>query len=554
MSFLARPFARRSDTSSMENPAAWLVNWFSGGPATASGVRVNPDSALRATAVYACVRVLAETISSLSLQIYRRRADGGKELVREHPVFDLLHTAPNEEMTSAEWRETVMGANALRGNGYSQIRFRPDGRPGALWPLHPDRVTIRRDLKTRELRYDYVDEDGRTVTYRHGEVLHERSFGGNGIIGHSPIRQAAEAVGISLAAEEHGARFFSNGANPSGVLQSDKTMSDEAYARLRKSFADQYAGLHNSRKPILLEDGFKWQGISMNHEQSQFIETRQYQVEDIARIFRVPPHLIGHLLRSTNNNIEHQSIEFAMYTMLPWCTRKEQRYNQSLFLPSERAAGYFAQFNLDTLLRGDAKSRAEALQILRFNGVINANEWRALDNRNPYEGGDRYLVQAAMVPVEDVGKNFKAPAAVPAEKKRLAEVFLPVVLAGAQRALRKELKALRAAAKRPDTLPAAIGTFYADHRTYVTEQIGPAFESLGLALGVDLAPQARRFTDAFCDEQKRLAEAAASEASAFEALLNMWEQKRHQDFASRALTAVDAALTGAASAAQKEAA
>lgn len=540
MSLFARSFERRSGTSTLENPAAWLINWATGGPPTASGIRVSPDTALRQTAVFSCVRVLAETIGSLMLHVYRRRSDGGKELLRTHPLYTLLHDAPNEEMTSPEWREAGMGANAMRGNAYSQVTFRPDGRPARLWPLHPDRCTLHRDPRTRELFLDYVDDEGKTLKLRQGEFLHERSFGGNGIIGYSPIRMAAEAIGIALAAEEHGARFFSNGANPSGVIQGDKVLDDGAYARLRASFAENYGGLVNARKPILLEEGFKWQSISLNHEQAQFLETRKFQVPDIARIFRVPPHLIGDLDRSTNNNIEHQSIDFVMYCMLPWCVRKEARYKQTLLLPSEREQGIFVEFNLDSLLRGDAKSRAEALQIQRFNGIINANEWRAKENMNPYKGGERYLVQGAMIPVEDVGKNFKAPST---ETKRLAEAFLPVVLAGAQRSLRKELKALRAAAKKADTLAATIRSFYADHRTYVTEQIGPAFEAIGLATDRDLAPHARRFADAFCDEQQRLAEAAAGDAAAFEDLLTRWEQTRDKDFASRALSAVDAALT-----------
>lgn len=535
MSFLARPFERRS---SLENPSGWLVNWFAGGPPTASGVRVDPESALRAAAVFACVRILAETLGSLSLHVYRRLPGGGKERFPAHPLYQLLHNAPNEEMTSTEWRECQMGAKALRGNGYSRIEFRGDGRPGAIWPLHPDRTRVVRDLRTKELRYEYSDENGRLVTYRHGEVIHERSFGGNGIIGYSPIRQAAEAVGISLAAEEHGARFFSNGATLGGILEHPAQLTDPAYDRLKKSFAANQGSVINSHKPLILEEGMKWHDVPLNHEQAQFLETRKFQVTEIARIFRVPPHMIADLEKATFSNIEHQAIEFVTHTMLPWVVRAEQRFNQTLLLPAEQK-DLFCEFSLETLLRGDIKSRFEAYQIMRRNGALNANEWREKENLNPIEGGDTYVIEAAMIPIDMLGQNIARPSL---EQKRLAEAFLPCVLAGAKRALRKEIKALRTLAKRPDA-PAAIVQFYSEHRTYLTEQIGPAFESLGLALDIDLTARARDIADEHCIEAQRLAEASAGDATAMENLLNAWEGKRASDLAAKALKALRQSTT-----------
>ncbi len=533
MSILARTFSRRSDgVTNLANPAAWFVNLF-GGQDTAAGVQVNPGSSLRVAAVFACVRILAETIGSLPLHVYRRLPNGGKERAPEHPLYPLLHSAPNLEMTSFEWRETLQGHKCLRGNGYSQIIFGEDGRPAEIIPLNPDRTRIDRDRGTREIFYEYTSDTGATRKFRFGEVLHERSLGGNGIVGYSPIRMAAEAVGVSLAAEQHGARFFSNGANPTGVLQKTTgELTDTAYDRLRKSFAEQYAGLANSRKPILLEDGVTWQGISVNHEQAQFLETRKFQVREIARIFRVPPHLIGDLEQATFSNIEQQSIDFVMHSILPWVVRAEQRYNATLLLPSERA-DYFCEFALEGLLRADAKTRAEALQIQRFNGVINANEWREVENKNPYQGGDRYLVQSAMIPVDQIGKL--PPVEAKRTDARFGTILYPVIKASAERAMRKEVKALRAMAKRTDAA-AAIATFYAEHRTYLVEQIGPAYESLGLALGRDLAPQARTIADTFCTEQARLASAAAGDATTFDALLTNWEEKRAGQLAEQAIT------------------
>lgn len=535
MSFLARPFERRS---SLENPSAWLVNWFSGGPPTASGVRVDPESALRAAAVFACVRILAETLGSLSLHVYRRLPDGGKERFPAHPLYQLLHNAPNEEMTSVEWRECQMGAKALRGNGYSRIEFRGDGRPGAIWPLHPDRTRVLRDLRTKQLRYEYSDENGRMIPYRQGEIIHERSFGGNGIIGYSPIRQAAEAVGISLAAEEHGARFFSNGASMGGIIEHPGELKDEAFEKLRSSFAANAGGVINAHKPFILEEGMKWHDVPLNHEQAQFLETRKFQVTEIARIFRVPPHMIADLEKATFSNIEHQAIEFVTHTMLPWVVRAEQRFNQTLFLPSEQTE-LFCEFSLETLLRGDIKSRFEAYQIMRRNGALSANEWRAKENQNPIPGGDTYIIEANMIPLDMLGQNIARPTT---EQKRLAEAFLPCVLAGAQRALRKEIKALRALAKRADA-PAAIVQFYAEHRTYLTEQIGPAFESIGLALDTDLAARARTVAEEHCAEAQRLAEASAGDATAMDNLLNAWEESRATALANKALAALRQSTT-----------
>lgn len=547
MSILARMFRREAVTTNLSNPAAWFVNAFAG-EATAAGVRVNPAQALRVAAVFACVRILAETIGSLPLHVYRRLPNGGKERAPDHPLYGLLHSAPNPEMTSLEWRETIQGHLALRGNGYSQVLFGSDGRaagrPVELIPLNPDRLHLRRDDTTREIRYEYTTDTGATRVFRFGEVLHERSLGGNGLVGYSPIRMAAEAVGVSLAAEEHGARFFSNGANPSGVLQKrdgsgDGTLSDPAYERLRKTFAEAYSGRENARKPLILEDGFTWQGISLNHEQAQFIETRKFQINEIGRIFRIPPHMIGDLERATFSNIEQQSIEFVMHTILPWVVRKEQRYNATLLLPSERAE-YFCEFALDGLLRADAKTRAEALQIQLFNGALNPNEWRAIENRNPYDGGDRYFMQSAMVPVSQIGAALvdAKRGADPSTDPRLGAVLYPVLKASAERALRKELKALRALAKRSDA-PAEIARFYTEHRGYLAAQVAPAFESLGLALGRDLAPQARTIADTFCAEQQRLATVAAGDATAFDALLTSWESSRAADLARRATEQLD---------------
>ena len=368
---------------------------------TSSGKAVNETTAMQTTAVYACVRILAEAIAGLPLHLYEYK-DGGKERVSDHPLYFLLHDAPNAEMTSFVFRETLMSHLLLWGNAYAQIVRDGRGRVLSLYPLLPNRVTVDRDANGQifySYKADYGDIRGGDVVLRRDEVLHIPGLGFDGLVGYSPIAMAKNAVGMAIATEEYGASFFANGANPGGVLEHPGTIKD--IGRVKESWNAAYQGSGNAHRVAVLEEGMKFQQIGIPPEQAQFLQTRKFQINEIARIFRVPPHMVGDLEKSSFSNIEQQSLEFVKYTLDPWVIRWEQAINQALLLPSERGR-LFAKFNVDGLLRGDYASRMTGYATARQNGWLSANDIRELEdmNRIPAElGGDEYLVNGNMIPM-----------------------------------------------------------------------------------------------------------------------------------------------------------
>ena len=285
------------------------------------------------TAVYACVRILSEAIAGLPLHLYRYTADGGKERALDNSLYYLLHDEPNPEMTSFIFRETMMTHLLLWGNAYAQIIRNGKGEVVALYPLLPDRMKVDRN-NNGELYYEYTPSDqskfdGKTVVLNTYEVLHIPGLGFDGLVGYSPIAMAKNAIGMAIACEEFGARFFENGAAPSGVLEHPETLKDPA--RVRETWQSQFGGSSNSGKVAVLEEGMKYTPISIAPEQAQFLETRKFQINEIARIFRVPPHMVGDLAKSSFSNIEQQSLEFVKYTLDPWVIRWEQSLSRVIF-------------------------------------------------------------------------------------------------------------------------------------------------------------------------------------------------------------------------------
>jgi HK97 family phage portal protein len=383
-------------------------SFFFGG--TSSGKTVNERTAMQTTAVYACVRILAEAIAGLPLHVYRYKEDGGKEKALTHPLYYLLHDEPNPEMTSFVFRETLMSHLLLWGNAYAQIIRDGSGRVLALYPLLPNKMTVDR-APNGELFYTYrrdsdesrVNPKAGLIYLRSDEVLHIPGLGFDGLIGYSPIAMAKNAIGIAIACEEYGASFFANGANPGGVLEHPGVLKDPA--KVRESWNAVYQGSANAHRIAVLEEGMKFQPIGIPPEQAQFLETRKFQINEIARIFRVPPHMVGDLERSSFSNIEQQSLEFVKYTLDPWVVRWEQAIQKALLLPSEKRT-YFVKFNVDGLLRGDYASRMNGYAVARQNGWMSANDIRELEdmNRIPAElGGDLYLVNGNMTRLADAG-------------------------------------------------------------------------------------------------------------------------------------------------------
>jgi HK97 family phage portal protein len=382
-------------------------SFYMGG--SSAGKNVNERSAMQMTAVYSCVRILAEAVAGLPLHLYRYKEDGGKERAIDNNLYHLLHDEPNKEMSSFIFRETLMTHLLLWGNAYAQIIRNGKGEVVALYPLMPNKMQVDRD-ENGELYYIYTrssDEaktmEGVTVYLTPRDVLHIPGLGFDGLVGYSPIAMAKNAIGLAIATEEYGAKLFANGAAPSGVLEHPGTIKDPS--RLRENWNSTFGGSANSGKVAVLEEGMKYTPISISPEQAQFLETRKFQIDEIARIFRVPPHMVGDLEKSSFSNIEQQSLEFVKYTLDPWVIRWEQSLSRALLNEDEKRK-YFFKFNLEGLLRGDYESRMSGYAVARQNGWMSANDIRELENMDKIpaeDGGDLYLINGNMLPLNKAG-------------------------------------------------------------------------------------------------------------------------------------------------------
>ena len=397
----------KSRDKPQNSTAGSAYRFYMGG--TTSGKAVTERSAMQMTAVYSCVRILAEAIAGLPIHLYKYKPDGGKEKAIDHPLYLLLHDEPNPEMSSFVFRETLMTHLLLWGNAYAQVIRNGRNEVIALYPLMPNKMTVNRD-EHGQLYYEYQrgsDEaptmKGQTVVLKPTDVLHIPGLGFDGLVGYSPIAMAKNAIGMAIACEEYGAKFFANGAAPGGVLEHPGTIKDPQ--RVRDSWQSTFGGSGNANKIAVLEEGMKYTPIGISPEQAQFLETRKFQINEIARIFRVPPHMVGDLEKSSFSNIEQQSLEFVKYTLDPWVIRWEQSIQRTLLTPEEKKS-YYVKFNVEGLLRGDYQSRMNGYAIGRQNGWMSANDIRELENldRIPAEeGGDLYLINGNMLPMKNAG-------------------------------------------------------------------------------------------------------------------------------------------------------
>lgn len=385
------------------------VLWFA--PATTSaGTYVTAETAMRLSAVYACVRLLSETVASLPLFVYKRLPGGGKEKASELDLFRLLHNEPNDFQTSASFRETLQAHLLLRGNAYARLIYGRGARQGRiekLIPLHPDNVNPIL-LDSGQKVFDVYDKNGQTKTYKAHEILHIPALSYDGVRGLDPISQQAESFGLAIAANQYASGFFANSATPSGILEYPGKLSETAYSRLKEGWKKSNAAANKASQGVaVLEEGAKWHQLAMTNEQAQFLETRKMSRSEIASIFHVPPHMIGDLERATFSNIEQQSLEFVIFTVRPWLVRWEQELNRILFSTAEKET-YFCEFLVDGLLRGDIKSRYEAYAIARQQGFLNVDEIREMENRNPLPDGEGqiYLTPLNMV---DAATGKEAP-------------------------------------------------------------------------------------------------------------------------------------------------
>ena len=390
-----RIFEKRSGLSS---PERWLIDAL-GGYDSRAGVKVNLETSLKVIAVYSCVKLLSETMASLPLVMYKK-VERGKKKADNHPLYSILHDIPNPEQTSFEFWQMMMVNMLLTKGGFAEIVRDGGGFITELWPIPSNRVYVRRNLQTKEIFYQVIDYQGAMHTLYPENMLHIKGMSFDGFNCFEPVELFREAVGLGIAAESYGSYFFSNGTNTGGIVEYEagKVLSKDAKDYFRKTFNEAYTGLGNSNRLLFLENGAKFQKVSTPPDTSQFLETRKFQIVEIARFFNVPPHKIMDLERATFSNIEEQNISFVVDTIRPWCVKIEQSIFKDLLIPSERKR-YFTQFSVDAILRGNLESRYTSYAIARNWGWLNVNEIREKENENDIgPDGDIYLQPLNMVP------------------------------------------------------------------------------------------------------------------------------------------------------------
>ena len=359
---------------------------------------IDNDKALTLTAVWCAIRLLSESVSSLPCSVYTKQANGDKVEDTKSRIYNLLKYRPNNYQNKITFFEYIMMSICTDGNSYVQIVRDGSGRPSQLIPISPDTVDVV--INDGELFYQ-IDSVGILDS---ADVLHFKTLTDNGIDGISPIDQCKKALSWGLNVEEFGDTFFKNGAKPSSVLSTDRALSEQAIERLKNSFSNTYAKLKNSNSTIILEEGLAFKPISISPEQAQFLSSRQFGIEEVARIFNIPPHMLKDLSKSSFNNIEMQSQEFVTYTLKPYITRLENEMNYKLFRSNE-VGKTFIEFNLNGLLRGDVKTRNEAYKTAITNGYMSINEVRQKENLNSIEGGDKHFMQLNMTTIEKIGED-----------------------------------------------------------------------------------------------------------------------------------------------------
>ena len=471
-----------------------LVDFFRG-VETGSGVEVTEATSLQVATVFACIRVLSEDVAKLPLILYQR-LDRGKRRMDAHPIYRLLHDAPNPEMTPFTFKSTIIASKLRTGNGYAEIQRNAAEVPAALWPLDSSRVRPMREEGTRALVYEVRDENGVNRTLQQRDVFHLPGLGGDGICGWSVVRMARETIGSAIARERFSGKFFANNAQGGGFLEHPGALTDKAYDRLQESIKERWQGTENAFKPKILEEGMKWHDSTLPAEDAQFLEMSQFTVEEICRWFRVPPHKAQHLLRATFNNIEHLSLEYVTDSLMSHLVGLEQECNRKL-ISLERSRELFAEHLLNALLRGDMAGRATFYGALFNIGALAPNDILELENMNPVEDGDTHYRPLNMIPLGEEPPPPAPPPTPPAEPAdanadeepdpqpaRAAAIvnahrpLLADVLTRLARIEGDRVKKCRGAKDEADQ----IRRFYDEHTLHVRAALHPALEALAGSL------------------------------------------------------------------------
>lgn len=506
-----RIFKRASakGTAYLSDPDAWLQQLIYGRPVS-SGVRVTNDAAMRLTAVYACVRVLSESIASLPLVLYRR-LEKGKEKATDHPVYRVLHDKPNGEQSPFQFKEMMQAHLCRNGNAYAYKEYNNAGQIESLWPLLPTQMQdVRRANGQLVYEYRLPNEDVRTWTRR--EVFHIAGLGFDGVKGLDPIEYCKEAIGLGLGLEEYGASFFGNNSRPDGYIAvPDKLTDREAHKRMKESWEEAHQGLSHAHKLAILEQGAEYKTIGIAPEHAQFLETRRFQKEEIATMFRVPLHMINSMEKNTTwgSGIESINIGFVTYSLVPWFIRWQEAISTQIISDVERSQ-YFSEFVVNALMRGDAKTRAEFYRTMREIGVLSANDVRELESMNPVPDGDIYhipmnwvelgaqpeLPQVGSPIIEDNSDKKKVETRAMRSGKarhRIANSYYYVLHDGIDRFVKKENANIRDAVKKylneRDARQFAewVSDYYKGLSDYIKTRIMPSYMGLATAIRGELA-------------------------------------------------------------------
>ena len=487
---------------------------------TYAGEDVDPEIALSVTAWIAGTRILGEGVSSLPLILYRRLKAGGKERAVDHPYYDLLHSAPNPEHTSMVFRELQQNSLVLCGNAYAQKVYNNAGRIIELWPLRGDRMNVERAGGRRV--YHYTTAKGAQRDFSAEEILHIPGFGYDGLVGYSLVYLARHAIALSIALEKYGSKYFANGAWPGIILEHPKRLSPEAHDNLVDSFTEAHGGTDQAHGVFVAEEGMKAVPTDLSPEKSQMVETRRFQIAEVARILRIPLCMLEeHEASATYASVEQFMLSYVNHTLRPWLVRWEQMLSLSLLTPAERKE-YFFEHLIDGLLRGDAQGRATALNIQRNAGVLNADEWREFENRNPLPNGE--------------GQAFWRPlnmANIDDQKRAFAPLFGEI----ANRIARREVHDLREAGRKFQKKPleewnAWLTAFYTEHQEFIERAFQPAVEALAGALGKPV-PDVRRLAADYAGRNLRSLQ-AVRELDALELPLAAFEKELPDHLTTRA--------------------
>lgn len=391
-------FGYKKQAATTRDRAGWFVEWAQGGTDTVSGEKIGNENALAIATVFACINNISTDIAKLPVKVFQKKGNRRVEL-DDHPLRRILDKHPNPEMTSMDYRQASTAHALGWGNGYSEIQRYTDGSIAGLYPLKPGKITIKRDDKSKRLFYEIFTDDGYRVDVWAENILHVHGLGFDGLQGYNVIRYARESLGLAKATEKFGASFFGNGTVPGGFLEHPKNLSPESQKNLINSLEGRYQGASKAHRIAVLEEGMKFTQNTIPPEESQFLETRQFSVPEICRWFRMPPHKVADLTRSTFSNIEEQNIDYVTDTLTPWLRRWEQAIWMRLLSEEEKNAGVYVEHVTEALLKGNIQGRYGAYQIAIGNNnnpaFMTVNEVRDRENLNPVPGGDELFTPAS---------------------------------------------------------------------------------------------------------------------------------------------------------------